>query len=267
MTAPPDPKPDDTPKTRGVDGVRDYSILSFASLLILGLLLFLGDLGLWALLPILVGCLSVLRARGGGPALTLFPLLLILAFRSWILGHHWSYRFPPSPIPDALFGAALLLYVVAHSRLLTLRAHAVPGDARRGFSPQDERVRGRWLLPAAETKRPPGKVEPVEFVWLLACVPVFLAAAYFVWVCVLSLAAAQPYWLFPYQMRALILAWIGGVALMMGYAVNGYLGRARASREESLLYLQDRLWDETRGEQGRITRWVTRARFRREGRS
>ena len=261
------PKPNDAPKSRIVDGVRDYSLLSFASLLILGLVLFLEDLHLWALLPILVGCLSVLRAKGGGPALTLFPLLLILAFRNWILGIPWFYRIPSSPLPDALFGATLLLYVVAHSRLLTLRAHAVPGDARRGFAPKDERVQGRWLLPATETKRPPGKVEPMEFVWLLASVPVFLGVAYFVWINVIVLGGTERFWLFPEQRRALILTWMAGIALILGYTINGYLRRARASREESLLYLQDQLWDATRGEQKSITRWVTQARIRREGRS
>jgi hypothetical protein len=255
------------PDPRGIDGVRDYTLLSLASLLILGLVLFLEDLGLWALIPVLIGCLSLLRARGGGPALTLFPLLLVLAFRNWIVGVPWFYRIPSSPLTDALFGVVLLLYVVAHGRLLSLKALAVPGDARRGFVPRDERVRGRWLLPATETKRPAGKVEPVEFVWLLASVPVFLAVAYFVWVNVLALAGPERYWLFPSQRRALILAWIGGIALLLGYAASNYLRRSRASREESLLYLQDQLWDATRGEQGRINQWVTKARYRRKERS
>jgi hypothetical protein len=249
----------------GVDGVRDYTLLSLASLLILGLLLFLEGLGLWAMIPVLVGCVSVLRAKGGGPAVTLFLLLLVLAF-NWSVGLLAFYRMPSSALGDALAGVMLLLYVVSHARLLSLKAHAVPGDARRGFVPRDRRVRGRWLLPATETRRPASKVEPAEFVWLLAGVPVFLALAFFVWISVLALSVRQTYWLFPYQLRALILTWIGGIALLLGYAANAYLGRTRASREESLLYLQDRLWDETRGEQQRINQRVVEARLRRKER-
>ena len=267
MTTTSDPPPDDAPKPRGLDGVRDYTFLSLAALLVLGLVLFLEDLGLWALIPVLVGCLSIVRKRGAGPALTLFPLLLIVAFRNAILGVPSWYRVPSSPLADALFGLALVVYVVSHCRLLSLKALAVPGDARRGFAPRDERVQGRWLLPATDTKRPAGKVEPAEFVWLLAGVPVFLAAAYFVWVNVFVLAGTERFWLFPSQRRALILSWIGGVVLVLGYAASGYLSRSRASREESLLYLQDQLWDATRGEQQNVTRWVARARQRREGRT
>ena len=256
---PPDPRP--------IDGVRDYTLLSLASLFILGLVLFLEDLGLWAMIPVLVGCLSVLRAKGGGPAVTLFLLLLVLAFRDWIVGVSAFSLFPTSPLTDALVGVTLLLYVVAHARLLTLKADAVPADARRGVVPLDVRVRGRWLLPATDTKRSADKVEPVEFVWLLAGVPVFLALAYFVWFSVLALSASQSTWLFPYQLRALILAWIVGIPLFLGYAVNAYLGRSRASREESLLYLQDQFWDATRGEQQRVNQWVVKARLRRKERS
>jgi hypothetical protein len=250
----------------GLDGVRDYTLLSLASLLILGLLLFLEGLGLWAMIPVLVGCLSVLRAKGGGPAVTLFLLLLVLYFRNWIVGLPSFYRMPSSAMSDALVGFTLLLYVVSHARLLSLKAHAVPGDSRREFVPRDRRVRGRWLLPATETRRPASKVEPAEFVWLLAGLPVFLALAFFVWISVVTLSARQTYWIFSFQFRALILAWIGGFALLLGYAANAYLGRARASREESLLYLQDQLWDETRGEQQRINQRVVEARLRRKER-
>ena len=265
MTPTSDPKLDDAPPTRGVDGVRDYMLLSLASLLVLGLVLFLEDFGLWALIPVLVGSLGILRARGMGPSVTLFLLLLVLAFRNWILGIPWFHRIPSSLAADALFGFTLLLYLVAHSRLLSLKSQAIPGDARRGFVPKDERVEGRWLLPAKDTKRPPGIVEPMEFVWLLVSVPVFLAIAYFVWINVFVLVGPERHWLFPSQRRALVLAWLGGIALVLGYAASNYLRRVRASREESLLYLQDQLWVETRGEQQRITRWVTKARFRREG--
>src|SRR4051812_37772740 len=166
-TTPSDPIPDDAPP-RGVDGERDYGLLALVSLVVLGLVLFLEDLGFWALIPVLVGCMSILRKRGSGPALTLFPLLLIVAFRNLLLGIPWWYRIPGSPLADVVFGLALVVYVVAHARLLSLRSLAVPGDARRSFTPRDERLQGRWLLPAAETKRSAGKVTPAEFVWLLS---------------------------------------------------------------------------------------------------
>ena len=38
-----------------------------------------------------------------------------------------------------------------------------------------------------------------------------------------------------------------------------------AGRDEARLYLQDQLWESTRGEQRRIQRWIVRERLRRGG--
>jgi hypothetical protein len=46
-------------------------------------------------------------------------------------------------------------------------------------------------------------------------------------------------------------------------ALLGYLRWARATPEESLLYLQDQAWAATRSEQRRLNRWLIWARLRR----
>ena len=49
-----------------------------------------------------------------------------------------------------------------------------------------------------------------------------------------------------------------------GAAVLAWLGRMLASRQQSLMFLQDQLWAQTRGEQRRINRWAVWARLRRQ---
>ena len=72
-----------------------------------------------------------------------------------------------------------------------------------------------------------------------------------------------PAWLDDLHMwRALLVVWLMGIALAGAYSFLAYLGRAQASAEESLLYLQDQLWTEMRGEQRRINRWVVWRRLR-----
>jgi hypothetical protein len=59
-----------------------------------------------------------------------------------------------------------------------------------------------------------------------------------------------------------VVVWAVATLLVVARGFLGYLGRLRASREESLLYLQDQLWTQTRGEQRRITRWLAWSRLR-----
>ena len=62
----------------------------------------------------------------------------------------------------------------------------------------------------------------------------------------------------------LVLIWLGSLVLMGASAVLAYVERAQAGPEESLLYLQDQLWTQTRGEQRRIHRWMVWLRLRRQ---
>jgi hypothetical protein len=68
----------------------------------------------------------------------------------------------------------------------------------------------------------------------------------------------------PTLWRLLLLVWGMGLGLAGLHAFLSYVGRIQASREESLLYLQDQLWSQTRGEERRINRWAVWGRLRRQ---
>ncbi len=60
--------------------------------------------------------------------------------------------------------------------------------------------------------------------------------------------------------RVLRIAWIALASTAATGIVAGYLRRTMATPEESLLYLQDELWRQTRREQSSLNRWLTWAR-------
>ena len=62
--------------------------------------------------------------------------------------------------------------------------------------------------------------------------------------------------------QGVLVLWLAVLGLLLASAVLGYLRRLRAPLAENLLYLQDQLWRETRGEQSLLNRWLTWARLR-----
>jgi len=62
--------------------------------------------------------------------------------------------------------------------------------------------------------------------------------------------------------QAIVLVWRAVSALALGSAATGYLRRAGAGPEESVLYLQDQLWRDLRREQGEVERWTAWRRLR-----
>jgi hypothetical protein len=62
--------------------------------------------------------------------------------------------------------------------------------------------------------------------------------------------------------RTLVLFWTIGLVLLVGAGLIDYLGRRALSPDESAVFLQDQLWQETRGEQRRLGRWLAWARLR-----
>src|SRR3954466_13412013 len=60
--------------------VRDYTLLTLGSLLVVTVVLVQEDLGWWAALPLLIGAISVLTAWTVGPALVLLAVMLVLNF-------------------------------------------------------------------------------------------------------------------------------------------------------------------------------------------
>src|SRR5262249_59545032 len=139
------------PKVSTPDGVRFYAVMALLALLAASFPLLLRGLEFWALLPALLGALSLaarwrigpipyllglfwlgLADRVGVSPLELVPYLLGAVLR---IDSHGAAEgnFPsPSrmrsalPILDMFLAVAVLLYVAAHSRFLSLTRHLFP---------------------------------------------------------------------------------------------------------------------------------------------
>ena len=62
--------------------------------------------------------------------------------------------------------------------------------------------------------------------------------------------------------RVALVVWAAVVLLLVASALLAYLRSLLAGPQEGLLFLQDQLWAQTRGEQRQVWRWLTWARLR-----
>ena len=240
--------------------VRDYSFLAVGALAVCALVLFSEVPGVWGLLPALLGLAGVVLRWGMAPGLYLMTLVAILLINR----SRYPVWYRSSPVTDLVLATASLVYVAAQMRLQTLVRHGVPPDARRRRRPPGSRVVGRWFVPVKAEPRSGARAGTGELLLLLAGAPVFTLVAYLLW---LRLAFEPPpdmTGLPPALWQVVVVLWGMAIGLALAYTFLSYLGRARASPEESALFLQDQLWAATRGEQRRMNRWLVWARLRRQ---
>lgn len=241
--------------------VRDYGLVSVFALLVLMVVLQQEELGLLSLLPFLIGLLGLLTNWSASPPLVLLLVTLGLALRNRIPGIPRRYDQPPSLLTELGLALSLLVYLVAAFRLRTLTRHAVPPRQRRKRAAP--RAAGRWALRGTPTGRSAHEVG-AEIMVLLLTAAVATVLGYVLWG-VVSLEERPPWLRFPRPVwRALLLVWAMAIALVVVNALQAYLKALFASREASLLALQDTLWTATRGEQRRTWRWLAWARLRRQ---
>ncbi len=173
------------PKQATPDGVRFYAVTALLALLAASFPLLLRGLEFWALLPSLLGALSLAARWRIGPIpylLSLFwlaladrvgvsPLELVPYLMAAVLrieshgGVEGNFASPlrmrnAVPILDMFLAVAAVLYVAAHYRFLSVTRNLFPLDRRRRVRrPDAERpVRG-VVGPGLEQKRSPALVE------------------------------------------------------------------------------------------------------------
>ncbi len=264
------------------DGARDYVLLCVTALMLMLLALVQMRLGPWSLLPPLLGTVALLFRWRGGPVLVLAALLLLvasraqgfdpflLAARSVDLALDWLLRGPrfapalprslppraPSPLAEALLALGTLAFCAGFYRLQSLHVRLFPPDPRRSPGEPNKRP--------GPHRRPAGQAALGEVLLLAVAAPVVtvLAEGFWLWLRKqeTTLDLADSSW------RGLLAVWLlGGGALAAAWLLRA-LAHRRLSRDEALLYLQDVVWRETRGEQRRLYRWLAWARERRRRR-
>jgi hypothetical protein len=217
------------------DGVRHYRFLAMLGLGILFVLLW----QLEAANPILAqvqfflslalpagGAIALFARRPIGPLLVLMPLSACLFLSREADGGDHGLE----PLDLALCMTALA-YSASHYRLLALRCPAGAAPAR--------------------SQRP---VEPGELIGLLVQLPLCTAAAEGVWYFVARqqvLESEYRRW-----MQFLTLTWLTAFGLFAARLAFRYWRSRSMDATVAQLVLQDVLWQETRGEQRRLNRWL-----------
>jgi hypothetical protein len=154
-------------------------------------------------------------------------------------------------VGDVLVCIAALSYFIGHYRLIGLRVGVLPADRR--------------LLPDATTKATPPQARSekslsmTELAMLAFVVPSFALLAQFA-----SMLLQR--WRFldidPRINEFVLLAWVLLLNMFLTAHAFRYWRRLQMDRVSALLLLQDTLWEETRGEQRRIQRWLAWKKLR-----
>jgi hypothetical protein len=171
-------------------------------------------------------------------------------------------------IPELLLSGAVLGFVAAHYRLQSLMAHIFPPDPRRREGQPRWQVGYftlRYQAPIMKERRSAKQVTSREIGLLLLSLPIWAMLAQIVWR-VLPSSWGNP-GLPPPIWRAIIVAWIIGLAWFAAASFIDYRSRRQMKPEEAGLFLQDILWRETRREQARIIRWSAWFRLRKRRRN
>lgn len=250
-------------------GALYYTIvcLTAAALVVLGL----QDRGLesWSFLPLAIGLIGALTRWSLAPLALLFFVggCLCLETRA---GAGWLR------VPDFVLCSAALAYVAAHYRLQGLGKSIFPVNERErrrtgplGNSPRAP-ARGQATRPAVDSagadwqRRSAQMVSPGEVGLLILTMPLWAGLAQLAW----NLLPAR--WgdseVLPVQLwRIILLVWSAGLVLLVTAGALDYWHRRAMTPAEARLFLQDFLWQETRGEQRLIQRWFVWARLGKRG--
>jgi hypothetical protein len=224
-----------------------YFIIGVASVALLSLSLVQGGADRWALVPALIGTAGLVFHWRTAPLGLLVAVAIGKVLPLWYYGGAGLSRIG-SLAADLMLSAAILSYLMAQYRLLSLRVAVLPADPRNP----------RSKPPARDAASVPAR----EATGALLTAAAATIGAFFLWE--LTSLFRPPWTIIPAHWRVELLVWILAFGLIGLASVIGYLSWRRQSRREALLFLRDEFWRQTRGEQRRINRWRAWARRRQE---
>jgi hypothetical protein len=224
-----------------------YFIIGVASIAILSLGLFQSGADRWALVPALIGTAGLVFYWRTAPLALLVSVAIGKVLPLWYYGGGGLSR-SGSLAADLVLGAAMLGYLIAQYRLLSLHVALLPADPRYP----------KAKPPARDVASVPAREAPGALLTAAAAT----VGAFFLWE--LTSLVRPPWAIMPAHWRVELLVWILAFGLIGLSSVIGYFSWRRQSRREALLVLRDEFWRQTRGEQRRINRWRAWARRRQE---
>lgn len=223
--------------------VRNYMLFCLGALFLLAVCLTDRGLGWWCLAPTLIGSLTLLAQWRHGPPLVLLSLagLLGMPGSRYLRGYPNGARFLTPSLTDLVLCFAVLAYVQGHYRLLSLM---------------------RSIFPTKSRRRSADLVTPWEMASLGFVLPIWSGLAVMLWAWLME--GEPPLDMSPLVWRGVRIVWSFLALLATAGIVFHYVRLTTATPEESIMYLQDELWRQTRREQSRLHRWWTWARLRAE---
>lgn len=207
---------------------------------------------------VLLGIIGVLAFYFRVP---LSPMLVLLAMAVPHVVELLAFRFNPDlhaarflDLSDVLMCLAALAYVIGHYRLHGLW---------HGVLPADKRISDDGEPPTPPRVRSEGSLHPMELTVLVFVVPAFVLLAEF------ALLILRQRWgvvdLPPRWKQFVLFAWVLLIGMFVAAHAFRHWRRLQMDRASAMLILQDELWNETRGEQRRINRWLAWKKLQKRG--
>lgn len=208
------------------------------------------------ILVLLVGILGLMsRIRIG-------PVLLLLFFAGAQMNHKAAVTRGLASrqtedfqlqIHELALCAAVFGFVVGHYRLQSIWHSLWPVDPRFPDAPRT-RVDPRQRQTPLKEPRPSQQITPLELARFVVSLPVWVLLGVLVWG-VLN-QRRELFGLPQALVRIVVLVICLGVLSFVIRMGLGYWRHRRRDHAAARLYLQDVLWNETRGEQRRLNRWL-----------
>lgn len=273
-------------QTHNNAGYTFYLLITLCALGLMVIPLIAYGMREWSLiLPMIGGLTIVLRLRSG-PLIFLFVLVYYIisamvglspgallvhileaiprALAGYRLRYYrtsWGQHFDSTnTVVAMLFTLSVLIYLIAHYRLVGIM---------RGVLPSDRRLKSKRKAKKRQALEQPRNgrfVNPQEGVVIFLTALFCSALAQLVWIWAESRYVEEDLeWLTKGRVlfrmnevtwQFLSLLWVGGMLLVIAFSVIGYLGTRRLNQAEAEMLIQDDLWRDTRREQSRIHRWT-----------
>jgi hypothetical protein len=233
-------------------GSIQYLAFCAIALAAIWLVLIFERFGIWSLLPIAAGVL--------GAATRLGPILLALAVAMAV---NFSPHQPFSGnttilVPDLILSAAVLAYALGHYRLQAMMLHIFPEPKIA----EDNNKEASSIVARDRSRRAPGLVTRQEITWALVSLAGAGLLGQWVWR-KLPGGIGNPRFNPPEIWKAILFVWVVGGSMFLVASLLALWRYRQMTPQEAALLLEDLVWEDTRGEQRRIARWLTWAKIKR----
>lgn len=215
--------------------------------------LFLGNL-----LAVMIGALGLASKLRIGPMLLVVSVALVQMYYQGqvnrVFGPRRSVEFTLQ-VHELILCAAVLGYVAGQYRLQSIWLNLWPEDPRQRAGPLRRPFPWFWQRQAIlQEKRPAQKIAPLELVWFVLSLPAWALVGIVAW------GFLSQRWnlvgLPPVLVRIMFVVFFLAIASLVARMALGYWRQRRRNEKAARMFLQETLWQETRGEQRRINRWM-----------